>query len=47
MAVPRQFEASANNVTINVSGADPNAVVDALTKYYRQNGTLPFATYYK
>jgi hypothetical protein len=30
-----------NNVTINVSGADPQAVVDALVKYSRQNGSLP------
>lgn len=29
------------NVTINVSGGDPNAVVDALKKYVRANGTLP------
>ena len=41
---PRRFESSpANNVTINVSGGDPNAVVDALTKWYRQNGPLPVA----
>ena len=32
---------SGNNVTINVSGADPQAVVDALVKYSRQNGSLP------
>jgi hypothetical protein len=30
-----------NNVTINVQGGDPNAVVDALVKYSRQNGSLP------
>jgi len=30
-----------NNVTINVNGGDPNAVVDALVKYSRQNGSLP------
>jgi hypothetical protein len=30
-----------NNITINVQGGDPNAVVDALVKYSRQNGSLP------
>ena len=30
-----------SNVTINVQGGDPNAVVDALVKYSRQNGSLP------
>ena len=30
-----------NNVTINVQGGDPQAVVDALVKYSRQNGSLP------
>jgi hypothetical protein len=30
-----------NNVTINVQGADPKAVVDALGKYYKTNGGLP------
>ena len=30
-----------NNVTINVNGGDPQAVVDALVKYSRQNGSLP------
>jgi hypothetical protein len=30
-----------NNVTIHVNGGDPNAVVDALVKYSRQNGSLP------
>jgi len=28
-------------VTINVQGGDPQAVVDALTRWYRQNGPLP------
>lgn len=32
------------NVTIHVSGADPNAVVDALKRYYRQNGAVPIRT---
>jgi hypothetical protein len=30
-----------NNVTINVQGGDPNAVVDALRRYMRQNGSVP------
>jgi hypothetical protein len=30
-----------NNVTINVQGADPNAVVDALRTYMFRNGTVP------
>ncbi len=29
------------NVTINVNGGDPNAVVDALRMYMRQNGSVP------
>ena len=32
-----------NNVTINVQGADPKATVDALGKYVKQNGALPFS----
>ena len=35
-----------NNVTINVQGGDPNAVVDALKNYYRQNGNLPIGVAY-
>ncbi len=31
-----------NNITINVQGADPKSTVDALGKYLKQNGTLPF-----
>jgi hypothetical protein len=31
------------NVTINVQGADPKATVDALGKYVKQNGSLPFS----
>jgi len=31
-----------NNVTINVQGADPKSTVDALGKYVKQNGSLPF-----
>jgi hypothetical protein len=30
-----------NNVTIHVNGGDPQAVVDALVRYSRQNGSLP------
>jgi hypothetical protein len=30
-----------NNVTINVNGGDPNAVVNALRTYMRQNGAVP------
>lgn len=33
--------AMGNNVTINVHGGDPNAVVDALRRYMRQNGSVP------
>ena len=34
------------NVTIHVNGGDPNAVVDALRRYYRQNGPLPVGVSY-
>jgi hypothetical protein len=30
-----------NGVTINVNGGDPNAVVQALRTYMRQNGSVP------
>ena len=30
-----------NNITINVQGADPNAVVQALQRYVRQSGPVP------
>jgi hypothetical protein len=33
-----------NNVTINVNGGDPNAVVAALRSYMRQNGAIPIRT---
>jgi hypothetical protein len=33
--------AAAPDVTINVNGGDPNAVVDALREYMRQNGSIP------
>lgn len=52
MALPRAAGATnfkdaflgkpATNVTINVQGADPKATVDALSKYVKQNGALPF-----
>jgi phage-related protein len=32
------------HIEIHVSGADPNAVVDALKRYYRQNGAIPIRT---
>jgi len=38
----RQQPTVTNNVTINVQGADPKATVDALGKYVKQNGALPF-----
>ena len=33
-----------SNVTINVNGGDPNAVVAALRTYMRQNGSIPIKT---
>jgi phosphotransferase system HPr-like phosphotransfer protein len=30
-----------NSVTINVNGGDPQAVVQALRTYMRQNGSVP------
>ena len=33
-----------NNITINVNGGDPNAVVAALRTYMRQNGSIPIRT---
>jgi hypothetical protein len=30
-----------SNVTINVNGGDPQAVVNALRTYMRQNGSVP------
>jgi hypothetical protein len=38
----KQQPSTTNNVTINVQGADPKATVDALSKYVKQNGQLPF-----
>lgn len=34
-----------NNVTINVQGADPKSTVDALGRYIKTNGSLPFNFY--
>jgi hypothetical protein len=33
-------------ITINVNGGDPQAVVDALRKFYRQNGPIPVGVSY-
>jgi len=35
-----------NNVTNQVNGGDPQAVVDALRKFYRQNGPIPVGVSY-
>ena len=37
----RNAPAMGNNITINVNGGDPNAVVSALRTYMRQNGSVP------
>jgi hypothetical protein len=37
----RMGQMGGNNVTINVNGGDPNAVVQALRTYMRQNGSIP------
>ena len=37
----RMGQMGGNNVTINVNGGDPNAVVDALRRYMRMNGSVP------
>lgn len=39
--VPLDRMGQMGNVTINVNGGDPNAVVDALRTYMRQNGAVP------
>jgi hypothetical protein len=36
-----QMGGGGTNVTINVNGGDPNAVVQALRTYMRQNGSVP------
>ena len=38
------FGTGGNNITINVQGADPNAVVRALQTYVRQSGPVPVNT---
>jgi phage-related minor tail protein len=40
----KDFGMGGNNVTINVNGGDPNAVVAALRTYMRQNGSVPIKT---
>lgn len=42
--VPLSKMGQMGNVTINVNGGDPNAVVDALRRYMRQNGSVPIRT---
>jgi hypothetical protein len=37
----RMSQMGGNSVTINVNGGDPNAVVQALRTYMRQNGSVP------
>ena len=32
------------NITVNVNGGDPDAVVRAIQKYARQNGAIPLQT---
>jgi hypothetical protein len=39
--VPLNKMGQMGNVTINVNGGDPQAVVDALRRYMYQNGTVP------
>jgi len=39
--VPLSRGGAMGNVTINVNGGDPNAVVAALRTYMRQNGSVP------
>ena len=36
-----EFGMGGSNVTINVNGGDPNAVVDALRRYMQLNGSVP------
>jgi hypothetical protein len=38
------FGGNGGGVTINVNGGDPNAVVQALRNYMRQNGSIPIKT---
>jgi len=39
--VPLSKMGAMGGVTINVHGGDPNATVDALRAYMRQNGSVP------
>jgi hypothetical protein len=39
--VPLSKMGAMGGVTINVHGGDPNAIVDALRTYMRQNGSIP------
>jgi phage-related minor tail protein len=36
-----RYRGGGGDITIHVNGGDPQAVVDALVKYSRQNGSLP------
>ena len=38
------FGGNGGGITINVNGGDPNAVVQALRNYMRQNGSIPIKT---
>lgn len=42
----RMMKGGGGGVVINVNGGDPNAVVDALRRYYRQSGPIPVAVQY-
>lgn len=44
--VPLDKMGSMGGVTINVNGGDPQAVVDALRRFYRQNGPIPVGVAY-
>jgi phage-related minor tail protein len=44
--VPLNRAGGVGGVTINVNGGDPQAVVDALRRFYRQNGPLPVGVAY-
>lgn len=44
MALGSSAGTPTNNVTVNVSGGDPNAVVDALRRYMQSNGSVPIKT---
>jgi hypothetical protein len=39
-----QMGGGGTTVNINVNGGDPNAVVQALRTYMRQNGSIPIRT---